>query len=255
MNQSFNLINIEPSSTSGRQIVSKTGIGLLIGVMISALIFIIVGFLGSIFQIVDGQTNPLLPFIMLLIAFVTTFIGTVIVAWFYSLFYGKKYYDSSKMFALWLLADVFVFLIFFPVYLVYYSDLSSLYYVLAFHILFSVFVIHSMIEFTSNPNYSASHLIGTMIWFISAVTLYAFVDKLVQDMAPENKNYFLMLMPSILAYTLIPLWHGIWEVIYYKFYESGSNFFYLPSLSEVTMDASELETTEVDDSETNVNIG
>jgi hypothetical protein len=58
----------------------------------------------------------------------------------------------------------------------------------------------------------------------------------------------LMLFPSILWFSLTPLCLGIWQKIYYKFYEMGNNWFYIPSLVEVI---AEQEATEVDN-ETNV---
>ncbi|MEI7919249.1 MAG: hypothetical protein WCH65_03445 [bacterium] len=41
-----------------------------------------------------------------------------------------------------------------------------------------------------------------------------------------------MLLPPILAYTLIPFGAGIREKIYYKSYELGNNGFYIPSITE-----------------------
>lgn len=48
-----------------------------------------------------------------------------------------------------------------------------------------------------------------------------------------NTIYFLMLLPFIIGYTLIPLCHGIRSSIYYGIFGGGSNPFYIPSLSEV----------------------
>lgn len=42
-----------------------------------------------------------------------------------------------------------------------------------------------------------------------------------------------MLVPPIVGYTLIPFGSGIWEKIYYKFYELGNNGLYIPSATEV----------------------
>jgi hypothetical protein len=41
-----------------------------------------------------------------------------------------------------------------------------------------------------------------------------------------------MILPPVLAYTLVPFGSGIWEKIYYKFYELGNNGFYIPSIGE-----------------------
>ena len=39
--------------------------------------------------------NPLLPLILLIIAFVGTFIGSIVLAGIYNLIYSDKYYDLS----------------------------------------------------------------------------------------------------------------------------------------------------------------
>jgi hypothetical protein len=41
-----------------------------------------------------------------------------------------------------------------------------------------------------------------------------------------------MIVPPLLAYTLVPFGSGIREKVYYKFYELGNNGFYIPSISE-----------------------
>lgn len=40
-----------------------------------------------------------------------------------------------------------------------------------------------------------------------------------------------MLLPPMLAYTIIPFGSGIREKIYYKSYEIGNNGFYIPSIT------------------------
>lgn len=56
----------------------------------------------------------------------------------------------------------------------------------------------------------------------------------------------ILIVPPILAYMLIPLAHTVWEKIYFRLYESGNNFFYIPSLSEVTVDDESQETVNVE---------
>ncbi|MBP7007871.1 hypothetical protein KBB05_04060 [Patescibacteria group bacterium] len=41
-----------------------------------------------------------------------------------------------------------------------------------------------------------------------------------------------------MSYTLIPLCYCLREKLYYKFYEMGNNFFFVPSLSDVVYDQS-----------------
>lgn len=261
--------NIEPSNTNGRQVLAKTSIGLVLGVLIAFLIFLILTFVGSIFTeaLAGGggsltETNPLLPLILIMIAFVSTFIGNMIVAGLYSLFYSRKYYDSSKMFSFLILSNVIIFFILAPIYIVFNSEIDTLFLVLAFHVFFSIFISHAGLEFISNPNYSASYLVGTVMGFIFCIFLYALIHKYgyVFGDGSQVKLYMMMLFPSVLAYTFIPLWQGIWDVIYYKFYEVWNNFFYIPSLSEVIAEDdinndANGSTTGSSNDDINVNIG
>lgn len=63
----------------------------------------------------------------------------------------------------------------------------------------------------------------------AAISMIAFV--IVAKSLEGNQN--MLLIPSILGYMLIPFFHSLWEKIYYKFYENGNNFLFIPSLSEV----------------------
>ncbi|HCY20266.1 TPA: hypothetical protein DIC40_00035 [Patescibacteria group bacterium] len=62
-----------------------------------------------------------------------------------------------------LLTNGLLFFILAPMYFVFASQIQSLFLVLGFHILFSVFVSACQIEFTANPNYSGSSLMGNII--------------------------------------------------------------------------------------------
>lgn len=256
MNNQYSQLAIEPSNTGWWTLVAKTFIWSLVWVANAALIFIVIWFLWNIFEPVQWWTNPILPILMMIIAFLCTFIGGLIISWFYSLFYSKIYYDSSKMISLWLIWNVILFIIFLPIYLIFYWDITWLYYVLAFHILFSVFAMYSFIEFSSNPNYAWSHMIWTMIWFAACITTYTFINTYFASQDPSKQIYFLMLMPPVLSYTLIPFWHNIREKIYYKFYEVWNNFLYIPSLSEVLVNSDDLNNWEwtVEDASQDINV-
>lgn len=72
----------EPSNLSGRQLVGKVFIGLLIGGIIAALLFVILTFMGTMFTTAFGQqsgsnVNPLLSLVLLFIGFLSTFIGNI----------------------------------------------------------------------------------------------------------------------------------------------------------------------------------
>ncbi|MEI7477489.1 MAG: hypothetical protein WCJ81_03015 [bacterium] len=103
--------------------------------MIAFLMFIILVMVGSMIgQALSNNAesagatsvNPLLPLIMMIIAFIATFIGNVILAGVYNLFYTTKYYDLGKMFSNSLLSNVIIFFMFAPLYLVFYNDMGNL---------------------------------------------------------------------------------------------------------------------------------
>jgi len=56
------------------------------------------------------------------------------------------------------------------------------------------------------------------------------------DNASTQKIKMLIAIPPLLSYTIIPFAFSLREKLYYKFYEMGNNFLYIPSLSEVTYD-------------------
>ncbi len=50
-------------------------------------------------------------------------------------------------------------------------------------------------------------------------------------------------LPPILGYMLIPLGLGLWEKIYFKFYEMGNNPFYIDTVipdEEISIDENEI---------------
>ncbi len=235
-----NIFN-EPWNLSGRQLVGKAIIGLVIWWVISALLFIVTTFIGGMLSsALNQQTgnaispNPMLPIILLFIGFLSTFIGNISVAGVYNLFFSKKYYDGTKTFWLLLLTNGLLFFILAPMYFIFASQVQGLFLVLGFHIIFSVFVSACQIEFTANPNYSWSALMGNIIWFAWSFLVYSlFYKSFTLSGWVETQTYLLILLPPVLGYTLIPFWAWIWEKLYYKAYEMWNNAFYLPSPNEV----------------------
>ncbi|MDP2670426.1 MAG: hypothetical protein Q8O99_05925 [bacterium] len=246
------LLDIEPSNPSRRQVFLKSILGLIVGVFISFLVFLILLLVGGIVQealaskiIGADGTNPLLPLILLVIAFLGTFIGCVIMAGIYNLIFTEKYYDMSKMFGLVLFANIIVFVFFIGLYLLFAGGIEQLFFILAFHIIFTVFLSFALIEMSTNPNYSAVHLIGTSIGLLLAVLCFGLGYKII-DINAGRSVHILLSLPPVLAYFLIPFWHGLWEKVYRKFYEAGNNFFYIPSLSEVMVDEEESDDVAVE---------
>ncbi len=257
--KNFNNVQLgfEPPMFSGRQILAKTGLGLVLWTLIAFLLFLMLGFLGDIIPDALSQNNQfaggpnaLLPFLLLFIGFLVTIIGNMTIAGLYNLFYSSIYYDVTKMFGMILLTNAILLVFFTPMYLLFQTKPEILFLILWFHILFATFISSALIEFIANPNYSGSSLIGNVFGFAVALLFYSIIFKPSQaGGATEQQVYLLLLLPPILGFTLIPLCLNLRQKIYYKFYESGSNAFYIPSLDEITYTT---ENKATEDTTTNV---
>ncbi len=255
------VLGSEPTSFTWWQILWKTGLGLGIGVVIGFLIFIILimvsGILDPVLQnngLTAGQAlNPLIPLIFVIIAFITTFIGNVLLWGVYNLFYSTKYYDLGKMFSMSLLSNVLIFFVFTPLYLLFYNNINGLFTVLGFHILFAIFACYTHVEILTNPNYSSSHLIGSTIWVSVSALIFLVLVKTGTNAEWATPKQLLILLPSVIWYVIIPFFHDLWEKIYYKFYENGNDFLYLPTLQEIQKQE-EVMQEDVTDEDITVNI-
>jgi hypothetical protein len=252
MSALFDKLTIEPNNTSVWQIVAKVILWFIVWLIIAFLVFVITILFNTIIQqwvralSTSGQIsgNPVLPLIFMLIAFIASLSGNAIVAMVYNLLYTGKYYDMSKMISLISVSQIIIFFIMAPIYMLFRDSILGLFIIVAFHIIFGVFISYSQMEFTTNPNYSASNLIGWVVGF--CITLLVFLSfyksfgaaEFGLDNASTQKIKMLIAIPPLLSYTLIPLCYCLWEKLYYKFYEMGNNFFFIPSLSEVIYDQS-----------------
>lgn len=158
----------------------------------------------------------------------------------FNLLYTDKYYDMGKMFSLTLFINIILFVLFIPLYGLFSGSPNELFFVLAFHIIFAVFVSYTAMEMSTNPNYSAVHLIGTTLAMTLALLMFGAAYKAI-DVNQGSMVRILLALPPILAYFCLPLFHTSWEKVYYKFYSMGNNFFYIPSLNEVMVDATDDE--------------
>lgn len=241
-----------PPHPSGRQTLFKTLIGLFVGLFVAFLIFIILMLIGGIIiealqQRLTGNVtiNPLLPLILIVISFLGTFIGSVIIAGAYNLIYTDTYYDLGKMFSITLMSNILLFFFFLPLYLIFSNNIQSLFVVLAFHMIFSIYVGFVAIEITTNPNYAVLHLVAAALGIAVACVFYGIIVN-VADVTQGKQSYLLIVFPPILAYTMIPLLQGLFYTIYYKFYTMGNNPLYVPSLSEVIIDDEETDQANVE---------
>ena len=248
----YNISGNDPIDINGWQILGQTALGVVIGILIAFLLFVILTIVGTMFT--DAMTataqatpgistsiNPLVPLVLMLIAFVSTLVGSLMTAGLYSMLYSKFYYDSGRMLKLVTLANVMIFIAVTPIYLLFMNDMTSLFFVSALHVFFSIFISYCMMSFATNPNYSGSYLIGNMAGFVGSLLLYAVATSQAGGVALDQKLYILMLAPSVLSFSVIPLVSGMRNLVYYKFYEMGTNFFYIPSISDVLADQSEVQ--------------
>jgi hypothetical protein len=64
-----------------------------------------------------------------------------------------------------------------------------------------------------------------------------------------------LLFPSIIGFSIIPLWLGIREAIYHKMYEVWNNGFYTPSIDDnVTQEQTKFTSVIDEDSDINVDL-
>jgi len=253
-----NKLTNEPSNISGREILGKIGIGIGVGGVITAVLFMITTFVGGMFSsamtwagTAGSSSNPILSIILLFIGFISTFIGNLAIGGIYNLFFSRKYINGSKVYGLLLLTNGLLFFIFAPIYLIFSSQVQILFIVLGFHIVFSIFISACQTEFSANPNYSGSALIGNTIGFAFAIVVYCVMYKQSLLNGAEKQTYLLMLLPTILGYSLIPFGASIREKIYYKSYEMGNNGFYLSSVDE-REEVSPEETAKEEENEINI---
>jgi len=248
-----NLLEIAPHKPTWWETVTRIIVGFIIWLIMALLIFVILILIWWIFDQAlrnnvswsTANVHPLLPFIMMIIAFVSSFIWNIVISWAYNLFFSDKYYDFVKMAKIVLINNFILFFIFAPLYILFYNKIETIFVILAFHILFSVFVCASSIEVITNPNYSVSHIMWSSIWFAFSILILWVVYKSI-DLSNWNSVTILLSLPPILGYTLIPLAHSIWENIYFKFYEMGNNFFYVPSIDDIMVEEDENDTINVD---------
>ena len=186
MSTNNDLLELAPYNPTGRQILIKTLLGLIIGIFIAFLTFIILILVGGVIQEaltskISGNydLNPLLPLILIVIAFIGTVVGMILIAGIFNLLYTDKYYDMGKMFSLTLLINVILFVLFIPLYALFAGNIDELFFILALHIIFGVFVSYTAMEMTTNPNYSAVHLIGTAMGLTLSVLIFGIGYKLI----------------------------------------------------------------------------
>ena len=145
-------INLEPNNTSWWKIAAKIAIWLIVGIVISFLVFAITVLFNSVIQSgikavsADSQIagNPVLPVIFLLIAFITSLVWNIIVAVVNNFLDSSKYYDLGKMLSLVAVSNIIIFFVIAPIYMIFWNNILWLFIVVWFHNIFAVFVSYSL---------------------------------------------------------------------------------------------------------------
>lgn len=218
-----------PSDVTAWSFFGKIIIWIVVWICVAALLFATLSAIWWLTWSEDKSINSMLWILLPIIWFIVGFIWNLALAWLYNIFFSKRYYDFGKMFGLIFASSLIIFIFFVPPYFLY-KWLYSLYTLLGFQIIFELFIAKNLIDFLSQPNYSASSLMWNTLWAVLAVVVHVLITS---QMNESNFNILLIIASSIIAYVMTTIWSWIWDAIYYKFYEWWSNPFYLPSLNEL----------------------
>jgi hypothetical protein len=233
----------------------KTFIGIVVGICISAIFF---GMLSAIGGFLGGgdSPSPILGILLAGIGFVAGMLGNMGLALLYNLFFSKRYYALGKMFGLIFTSSIVIFILTIPLYFLFQQDVGTVFTIFGIQIIFSFFITSNLIEFLAQPNYSASSMMGNLLGFMLSTVIYlAIVMGLPKEQIVDNLFLF-MIVPPLVGYTVIIAGLGIWDAIYYKFFEWGNNPFYLRSAGELSKERQEeIEQEKKYKEEVNVEIG
>jgi len=217
-----------PSDVTAWSFFGKILLGIIVWVCVAALLFATLSALwwltGS-----DDSVNSIIWILLPVVGFIVGFVWNLALAWLYNIFFSKRYYSFGKMAWLIFASSLIIFIFFFVPYLLFMGNMIALYTMLWFQIIFQLFISKNLIDFLSQPNYSASSLMWNTLWGVLAVVVHlAIVSTMWKDV-----NILLIIASAMVSYVMIAIWSWIWDAIYYKFYEWWNNPFYLPSLNEL----------------------
>lgn len=232
-----------PSDISGRSLLGKIALGLLVGAMMSLVLVLLMYVFGiaigggqtplaSAGLWAEHQTHPLAWLILLFGGFVVTFFGSMILLVMYSFFFSHKYIQTRKTIWLLLLINTILFVMM-MVFFVVFQGRGAEVILFSLYVALAVFISFSQMEIVVNPNYSSSALAGATIGMaLSLIVLWGIWNGLASPVDP-TKPYMLVWMSTLIVFPLMIFGQGVWEIIYYKIYENGSNPFYVPSQAEL----------------------
>lgn len=248
-------LSIDPYNPSYGHVIWKWMIWTIIWVIVAFLVFAITVLFNGTIQKWLGTisatwalkwwivASPALAMILLFIAFVASFIWNLMIGIIYGLVYSDKYYNTTKSIWHTIFVNLVLFVAFAPIYFVYSNNISALFMILAFHLVFALYISHNAIEYIANPNYSMVALVGNTLGMTLFITVFLVLFKLVSSNGSavgdtQNSEIRILLsVPAALCYAIIPFTASVREKIYYWVYTLGSNFLYTASLSEVLVNS------------------
>jgi len=248
------LENNQPSNPTWMMILWKFVIWLIIWIIFSLVVFLAFIWLWSSIDIVLKQSGwattqftPLVWLSFMWIALLTSIAGSFVIAIIYNILWQDEYYDIKIMSSGILASNLLLLLIFLFFYVYvgsFLSDIDKLFIVYGFHLFFSIFISFIIIDIIKNPNYSPVYVIGNAFGFVIALLIFFILYSAYSGKGMEAKN--ILFYPPILSFSIIPFIATIWEKVYYKFYEMGNDFLYVPSLTEVLVDEEEVDEVNVE---------
>lgn len=216
-----------PSDVTFWSFFGKIFIWIAVWLCIVALLFWTLTAIGWLTYAWDWKASSILKILLAVVWFIVQFVWALALALMYNIFFSKRYYNFGKMIWLIFVSSIIFFLFFILIYILF-EDINSLYFILWLQIIFWLYISLNLMDFLSQPNYSASSLLWNTLGCIISVVVYLLITQ------NFNLSYVLTSMLAvILSYTLMIFWAWLWDAIYYKFYEWWNNPFYLPSLNEL----------------------
>ena len=216
-----------PNDVTFWSFFGKILLGIVVWICVAALLFATLSALWWLGKSEDGA-NSIIWIILPVVGFIVGFVWNLALALLYNTFFSKRYYSFWKMAGLIFTSSLIIFIFFIVPYLLF-NNMWTQYMLLWFQIILELFIAKNLMDFLSQPNYSASSLMWNTLWAILAVIAHVLIIKVIGD----DLNILLIIASSMFAYILTAIWSWIWDAIYYKFYEWWNNPFYLPSLNEL----------------------
>ncbi len=225
-----------PNDVTFWSFFGKIFIGIIVWLCVAALLFWTLAALWWMTSSGGSSANPLIKVLLPVVWFIVSFVWNLALAGLYNIFFSKRYYNFGKMCGLIFTSSLIIFVFFFIVYFLF-DKIPELYTVLWFQIIFWLYIALNMMDFLSQPNYSAASLMWNTLWCVLSVVAFLWIVSMLVKTDWWTKDPSAMILPitisSIVSYAIMTLGAGIWDAIYYKFFEWWSNPFYLPSLNEL----------------------